>query len=110
MPFSSLVTLTFDLDIQTGPSEGPNTSSLWIWHKSVQWFPRYFIHKQRSHTQRQKQTLRSACGKIMNRTTVRQKVRKIAVFYSAPSQTCVFNSHTFVTIRSDVLITEGLKW
>jgi len=28
MPFSSLVTLTFDLDTQTGPSEGPNTSSL----------------------------------------------------------------------------------
>jgi len=26
--FLSLVTLTFDLDIQTRPSEGPNTSSL----------------------------------------------------------------------------------
>jgi len=29
----SLVTLTFDL--QTRPSEGPNTSSVWIWRKSV---------------------------------------------------------------------------
>jgi len=45
MPFLSLVTLTFDLNIQTDPSEGPNTSSLWIWSKNVQRFPRYFIHK-----------------------------------------------------------------
>ena len=35
MLFLSLVTLTFDLDLQTCPSEGPNTSSVWIWHKSV---------------------------------------------------------------------------
>jgi len=27
-PFLSLVTLTFDLDLQTRPSEGPNTSSV----------------------------------------------------------------------------------
>jgi len=38
-----------DLDLQTRPSEGPNTSSMWIWRTSVQWFPRYFIHKQKSH-------------------------------------------------------------
>jgi len=44
MPFLSLVTLTFDLDIQTYPRKGPNSSSLWIWRKSVQRFPRYFIH------------------------------------------------------------------
>jgi len=31
----SLMTLTFDLGIQTPPSEGPNTSSLWIWCKAV---------------------------------------------------------------------------
>jgi len=31
--FLSLVTLTFDLDIQTRLNEGPNTSSLWIWCK-----------------------------------------------------------------------------
>jgi len=43
--FLSLVTLTFDLDLQTRPGEGPNMSSVWIWHKSVQWFPRYFTHK-----------------------------------------------------------------
>jgi len=43
----SMVTLTFDLDIQTRPSEGPNTSSLWIWRKSVQHFRRYFIHEQK---------------------------------------------------------------
>jgi len=34
-PVLSLVTLTFDLDIQTRPSKGPNVSSLYIWHKSV---------------------------------------------------------------------------
>jgi len=43
------VTLTFDLDLQTRPSEGRNTSSVWIWRKSVQRFPRYFIHKQKTH-------------------------------------------------------------
>jgi len=32
----SLVILTFDLDIQNCPCEGPNTSSMWIWHKSIQ--------------------------------------------------------------------------
>jgi len=30
-----MVNLTFDLDLQTRPSEGPNTSSVWIWRKSV---------------------------------------------------------------------------
>jgi len=29
----SVLTITFDLDIQTRPSERPNT---WIWHKSIQ--------------------------------------------------------------------------
>jgi len=49
--------LTFDLDIQTRPIEGLNMSSLWIWRKSDQRFPRYFIHKQKSHRQRQGQNL-----------------------------------------------------
>jgi len=44
--FLSLATLTFDLDIQTLPSEGPDTSSQWIWRKSIQRFPRYLMHKQ----------------------------------------------------------------
>jgi len=34
----SLVTSTFDLDIQTCPSKEANMSSLWIWRKSVQRF------------------------------------------------------------------------
>jgi len=38
--------LACDSDIQTHPSERPNTSSMWLWRKSAQWFPRYFIHKQ----------------------------------------------------------------
>jgi len=40
-----MVTLTFDLNIQTRPSEAPNAPSLWIWRKSVQQFPIYFINK-----------------------------------------------------------------
>jgi len=52
--------LTFDLDLQTRLSEGPNTSSVWICCKSVQQFQRYFICKQKSHRQRQNRTLRSS--------------------------------------------------
>jgi len=37
-----------DLDLETHPRDGPNTSSLWICHKSVQRFPRYFMHKQKN--------------------------------------------------------------
>ena len=44
-----LVTVTFDLDLQTRPSKGPNTSSLWIWCRSIQQFARYFMHKQKNH-------------------------------------------------------------
>ena len=51
------LSLTFDLYLQTRPSEGPNTSSLRIWRTSVQRFPGYFIHNQKSHRQRQKQNL-----------------------------------------------------
>jgi len=42
------VTLTFDLDIQTRPSDGPNTSTQWILCKSVQRFQRYLRHKQKN--------------------------------------------------------------
>jgi len=45
--FLSRVTSTFDLDIQTRPSEGPNTSSLWMWRISVQPFPKYLSDKQK---------------------------------------------------------------
>jgi len=57
--------LTFDLDLQTRPSQGPNTSSVWSWPKSVQRFPRYFIHKQKpTDWRRQKQNPPqfTACG------------------------------------------------
>jgi len=66
MPFLSLVSLTFDLDLQTRPNEGPNASYVWILRKSVQWLARYFIHKQKkvSDRQRQKHNLPqfTACG------------------------------------------------
>jgi len=42
-----LLDQALDLDIQTRPSEGQNTSSLWIWCKSVQQFLRYLMHKWR---------------------------------------------------------------
>jgi len=38
-----------DLDLQTHPSEGPKTSSVWIWRKSVQGFPEIF-HTQTKRT------------------------------------------------------------
>ena len=69
--------LTFHCDLQTRPSEGPNTFSVWIWRKSVQQFPKYFIHKQKTTDwRRQKQNLPqfTACGKShrqrKNRTLV----------------------------------------
>jgi len=43
--------LTFDLEIQTRLSKAPDTSPLWIWRKSVQRFPRYFIHKETKKSQ-----------------------------------------------------------
>ena len=55
----SLVTLTLDLwPWPSNSSErGTNTSFAWIWHKSVQLFPRYFIHKQKTTDwRRQKET------------------------------------------------------
>jgi len=66
MPFLSLLTLTFDLGLQTRLSKGLNTSLVWIWRKSVQRFPGYFIHKQKNaDRQRQKQNLPqfTTCGK-----------------------------------------------
>ena len=42
--------LTFNFDLQTRPSEGPNTSSVWIWRKSVQRFLRYFIPNKNPQT------------------------------------------------------------
>jgi len=40
--------LTFDLDIQTLPSEGPITSILWIWCKPGQQCSRYLSDKQKT--------------------------------------------------------------
>jgi len=64
MWFLSLVTLTFDIGIETCLHKGPKMSSLWIWCKSIDWFLKYFIYKQKSHSQRQKQNLMqfTACG------------------------------------------------
>ena len=55
--------LTSDHDIQGRPSEGPNMSSLWIWHKSI--VPKIFHTQKKSHRQCQKQNLMqcTACGK-----------------------------------------------
>jgi len=55
----NLVFVPDDLDLQIRPSEGPNTSSLWISRKSIQWFRGYFIHKQKSHSDKNR-TLRSS--------------------------------------------------
>jgi len=60
MPFLSMVTLTFDLDIQTRPSQRPDTSSLRVWRKSVQRSPplaEIFHTQTKRHRERQKQNL-----------------------------------------------------
>jgi len=63
----SLVTLTFDIDIQIRLTEGPDTSSMQIRCKSVQRFRRYFILKQtnKSQTAQNNQNLSqfAVCGK-----------------------------------------------
>jgi len=69
-----LVTLTFNLwswhsHSCRPPSKGPNTSSVWIWCKSVTRFPRYFIHKQTNKkvtdsAKKQNVTQFTACGKM----------------------------------------------
>jgi len=51
------------LGLQTCPSEGPNESSVRIWHKSVQWFRRYFICKQK---QTKKRTFCSPLRVVIN--------------------------------------------
>jgi len=48
--------LTSDPDIQTRPIEGPSTSSMWIWHKTVQRLSRYVIHKQTETSQKAPKT------------------------------------------------------
>jgi len=57
--------LTFDLDLQTRLREWPNTCSMWIWRKSVQRLRRHFIHKQKSHRQRQNRTFLSSLRVVM---------------------------------------------
>jgi len=54
--FLSILTWMFGLDLETRPCEGPNTSSLRNWSKSIQRFPRYFIHKQKEVTDSNKNT------------------------------------------------------
>jgi len=49
--------LTFDLNLQTPPSEGPNTSSLWILHKSSGSRDISYRLQTKRHRQRQKQNL-----------------------------------------------------
>jgi len=69
--FFSLVTLTFDLDIQTRPSEGPNTSNLLILCKSVQRFPGDLSHKQKKNKKvadTTKNRTLLACGNYLQST------------------------------------------
>jgi len=72
--------LTFDLDRQKHPSEEPDTSSLWIWRKSVQRFRRYFIHKQKTQTNGAKNRIfRRSLGVVIVYGTVNIYVRSRAV-------------------------------
>jgi len=57
------LTLTFKL-VRASLNVRFHTFFLRIWHKSVQGFPRYYLYKQKSRRQRQKQNLTqlTACG------------------------------------------------
>jgi len=63
MLFLFVVTLTFDFDFQTLPNEGTITSSVWIWRKSVQQFPRYTNKKVTDSAKNR--TLRSSLRAVM---------------------------------------------
>jgi len=79
---------TFDLDIHTRPSEGPNTSSLWIWRKSIQQFPTYFIHKQKKVTDSTKnRTLHSSLHVV---TSLRLCYGSIALRISFENTTVIY--------------------
>jgi len=49
-----------DLDFQTRPSQGPNTSSVWICCKSVHRFPRYSYTNKNVTDSAKNRTLRSS--------------------------------------------------
>jgi len=90
MPFCPWWPLTFDIDLQTHPSERPNTFFTWIWRKSVQRFPRYFIHKQKTTDwRRQKQNLLqfTACGNQQVESSMpldqRKRKRAVRTWYAA---------------------------
>jgi len=84
--------LTFDLDLQTRLSEGSNTSSVWIWCKSAQQFPRYFIHKQKVTAPKTELLQFTACG---NEHTVThafgraQSVRENVTVLSVQRRSCI---------------------
>jgi len=63
--FLSVVTLTFDLDIQTPPSEGPNTSFHVNLVQICSAVPRDISYTKKSRRQRQKQNITqfTTCGK-----------------------------------------------
>ena len=92
MPFFVFVTLTFELDLQTYPSEGPNTTSVWIWRKSFQRFRWYFIHKQKVPAPKNR-TLRSSLSSD-----------KYTLHMNSPSAT----SEPFVVSRANDIETE--RW
>ena len=60
--------LTFDLDVQTCPSEGPNTSCVWTWRKCVQRFSRYFMHKQNVTDSAKNRTVRKSLRAVITKT------------------------------------------
>ena len=90
--------LTFDLDLQTRPSEGPNTSSVWIWRKSVQRFPRYFIHKQKTQTDGAK-----------NRTS-RSSLRAVIVVKVDTQRTIDESLHFTVVASSDYTVANNTSF
>jgi len=84
MAFLFLVTLIFDPDLQTHPRDEPNTSSTWIWRKSIQ-RSRDISYTNKKHRRRQKQNLPQFTARGNNSTNKSTLVSLITV------TTCYYN-------------------
>jgi len=96
--------LTFDFDIETRPSHWPNTPSVWIWRKSVQPFPRYLIHKQKTyHTQIAKNRTLLACGKRFVNVT------QTLLIFNSRTQRLIYLKATVQAMKQSTVITSYLE-
>ena len=94
--------LTFDLDIQTRPSEKPNTTSVRIWRKSVQQFATYLKHRQKDIDGAKNRTL--PCG---NYTDSARPYLPSSALYKTPT---LYNLHRLPVRQWVIFKTAVLIW